>query len=104
MEWALTLASSLIVAGVPAAVTLVTSSRNFKHSKMASAKQAILQMMLEDQVSVELMQQPPRNYVNIHYEYDIYHQNGGNSDIDCKMKEYDAWYDRIANKAKKKGS
>lgn len=100
MEWILTILSSLIVAGIPALVTLITSSRNFKHSKMASAKQAILQMILEDQVAVELMKQPPRNYVNIHYEYDIYHANGGNSDIDHKMKEYDAWYDQVSNKAK----
>ena len=86
---------SLITAGVPAIVTLITSSKQKKMSKMHSAKQSILQMQMEDVISVEILKKLPVNYSNIHYEYDAYKNNGGNSDIDTKMKEYEEWYRAI---------
>lgn len=89
------IAITLISAGIPALVTLITSSHQKRLSKMHSAKQSILQMMMEDIIQVEVLKKPPRNYVNIHYEYDVYHSHGGNSDIDTKMKEYELWYKQI---------
>ena len=86
---------SLITAGVPAIVTLITSSKQKKMSKMHSAKQSILQMQMEDVISVEILKKLPVNHSNIHYEYDAYKNNGGNSDIDTKMKEYEEWYKTI---------
>ena len=62
---------------------------------MHSAKQSILQMQMEDVISVEILKKLPMNYSNIHYEYDAYKNNGGNSDIDTKMKEYEEWYKAI---------
>lgn len=94
---------ALITAGIPAAVTLVTAGHQKKLSKMNAAKQSILQMQMEDVISVELLHKLPYNYSNIHYEYDVYHANGGNSDIDKKMKEYEAWYEDVAKKIKKGG-
>lgn len=89
---------ALISAGIPAGVTLITAKKQKKLSKMHAAKQSILQMQMEDVISVELLHKLPYNYSNIHYEYDIYHQNGGNSDIDKKMKEYVEWYENINKK------
>ena len=86
---------ALITAGVPAMVTLITSSKHKKMSKMHSAKQSILQMQMEDVISVEILKKLPMNYSNIHYEYDAYKNNGGNSHIDIKMKEYEEWYRAI---------
>ena len=86
---------SLITAGIPAIVTLITSYKHVKLSTMHSAKQSILQMQIEDIIAVEVLRKPPVNYTNIHYEYDIYKRNGGNSDIDIKMKAYEEWYKNI---------
>ena len=52
-------------------------------------------MQIEDIIAVEVLHKPPVNYTNIHYEYDIYKRNGGNSDIDIKMKAYEEWYKNI---------
>lgn len=83
---------ALITAGIPAIVTIVTTIGTHKLSKMHSAKQSILQMIMEDYMMVEHFGMLPRNYTNIHYEYDVYKKNDGNSDIDIKMAEYETWY------------
>ena len=84
--------TALITACVPASVTLILGLNNKKLNEQHSAKQSILQMIMEDYITVEMFQKPPRNYMNIHYEYDMYHKSGGNSDIDTKMAEYEDWY------------
>jgi len=66
-----------------------------KDRKMYAAKQSILQMILEDEISVELMGKLPDNHARILYEYDIYKKNGGNSDIDSKFKNYEEWYSNL---------
>jgi hypothetical protein len=91
MEYAIPILTVLI----PSVVTLITSSRQFRLSKMHSAKQSILQMQMEDVIAVELLHRLPANHTNIHYEYDEYKKAGGNSDIDTKMKEYEEWYKNI---------
>ena len=91
---------ALITVGIPALVTIITSGNQRKLSKMHSAKQSILQMQMEDVIAVEVLHKPPRNYTNIHYEYDEYKKNGGNSDIDIKMKDYEEWYEGIGGKLK----
>lgn len=94
---------SLITAGIPAITTIITSSSQKKLSKMHSAKQSILQMQMEDVIAVEVLHKLPVNHSNIRYEYDEYKKNGGNSDIDTKMKEYEEWYESIQNKVLKGG-
>lgn len=86
---------ALISAGIPAIVTLVTSNKQKRLSKMHSAKQSILQMMMEDIIAVEVLHKLPYNYKNIHYEWDEYQSNGGNSDMTQKMAEYEEWYKNI---------
>lgn len=92
--------TALITACVPASVTLILGLNNKKLNKKHSAKQSILQLQMEDVIAVEVLHKPPRNYTNIHYEYDEYKKNGGNSDIDIKMKDYEEWYERIGGKLK----
>jgi len=87
--------TSLIAAGIPAVVTIITHFDSRRLSKLHSAKQSILQMILEDEFNVETLHKLPCNYKNIHYEYDEYKKQDGNSDIDIKMKEYESWYKSI---------
>lgn len=94
MDWT-QIITTLLAAGIPAIVTICTSSTAKRLSKMHSAKQSILQMMMEDVIAVEVLHKLPVNHTNIHYEYDQYHKNGGNSDIDKKMKEYEIWYESL---------
>lgn len=94
---------ALIMTGIPALTTIITAKNLRSLSKMHSAKQSILQMQMEDVINYEILHKLPRNYTNIHYEYDNYKKEGGNSDIDIKMKEYEEWYRSITNKDKIKG-
>lgn len=91
----ITIIVALITAGVPSLTNIITARRQRSLSKMHSAKQSILQMQMEDIINFEILKKLPRNYTNIHYEYDNYKAEGGNSDIDIKMKEYEDWYSRI---------
>ena len=65
---------------------------------MHSAKQSILQMIMEDVIAVEILHKLPINRSSIYYEYDHYKKNGGNSDIDKKMQEYEEWYEKLGGK------
>lgn len=85
---------SLITAGIPALVTIITSIVTNRESRMHAAKQSIMQMILEDNVRV-LQHKLPENYQLIHKEYDAYHKNGGNSYIKAKVEDFDNWYKSI---------
>ena len=63
-------------------------------NKMRSARQEILQMILEDKISVAY-DGLPENYQSIHDAFDEYLENGGNSYLVRKMDEYEKWYDYI---------
>lgn len=89
---------ALITVSVPSIVTLITHFFSQRTSKMHSAKQSILQMMMEDVIAVEILHKLPVNHSNIYYEYDHYKKNGGNSDIDKKMREYEEWYEKLGGK------
>lgn len=89
---------ALITVSIPSIVTLVTHLFSQRTSKMHSAKQSILQMIMEDVIAVEVLHKLPVNRSNIYYEYDHYKKNGGNSDIDKKMQEYEKWYDKLGGK------
>ena len=89
---------ALITVSIPSLVTLITHIFSQRTSKMHSAKQSILQMIMEDVIAVEVLHKLPINRSNIYYKYDHYKKNGGNSDIDKKMNEYEAWYDKLGGK------
>lgn len=89
---------ALITVSIPSIVTLITHLVSQRTSKMHSAKQSILQMIMEDVIAVEVLHKLPVNRSNIYYEYDHYKKNGGNSDIDKKMQEYEKWYEKLGGK------
>jgi len=90
-----TILVALITTCIPALTTIITARKQRSLSKMHSAKQSILQMQMEDIINYEILHKLPRNYTNLHYEYDNYKAEGGNSDIDIKMNEYEEWYSSI---------
>ncbi|MDO4978754.1 MAG: hypothetical protein Q4E47_01190 [Candidatus Saccharibacteria bacterium] len=83
---------ALITAGIPAIVTAICSYFQHRTAKRHAAKQSILQMVMEDQLSWELFKKFPVNYGNINDEYAIYHKNGGNGEVTKKVNEYNNWY------------
>ena len=89
---------ALITVSIPSLVTLITHIFSQRTSKMHSAKQSILQMIMEDVIAVEVLHKLPINRSSIYYEYDHYKKNGGNSDIDKKKQEYEEWYEKLGGK------
>lgn len=93
--------NTIIAAGVPAIVTLITFFCANRTSKKHSAKQSILQMILEDKVAV-LEHKLPENHQLILDEFDSYQQNGGNSYVHEKVAEYEDWLKTISNTNKER--
>lgn len=86
---------ALISAGVPSLVTAIFSIINHRQNKMHSAKQSILQMIMEDQFNYEQFRKLPINQSRIAYEYKVYTKNGGNHDVTERFEEYNEWLDGI---------
>ena len=82
---------ALISAGIPTVTTAIASIIQARASNKHSAKQSILQMIIEDHVAVA-EHRAPTNYQNILNEYDAYHRNGGNSYITEKVEDYKRWF------------
>ena len=82
---------------IPVLTTIVTYLYTKRASIRHSAKQSILQMIMEDQFNWELFRKFPVNYGNILDEYAVYHKNGGNGEVTRKVDEYKSWYDKNEN-------
>ena len=82
---------ALISAGLPVLATVLTTILRGRASTKHSAKQSILQMIMEDHMAVA-EGRLPTNYQNILHEYDIYSKNGGNSYVESKVNEYKRWF------------
>lgn len=80
---------------VPALVTIVTAYFQGRATKRHSAKQSILQMVMEDQLNWSLFKKLPTNYSDILHEYEEYHKNGGNGEVTRRVDDYLAWRDDI---------
>ena len=89
---------SLIGAIATITTTLISSKKASIKADRYDAKNAIIMMILEDHMLVA-EKKLPVNYQNILHEYDIYHENGGNSYITEKVEAYKAWF-----KANEKGA
>lgn len=85
---------SVISAGIPALVTIITHFTSKKDNNMHAAKQSIFQMIMEDKIRV-LNNSIPENYQAIHKEFDEYVKNGGNSYVHEKVNDYDKWYNDV---------
>lgn len=83
-----------IAGGLPTLATIISAILQNRSSSRHAAKQSILQMILEDHISVA-EKHIPTNYQNILSEYDIYHKNGGNSYLTQKVDDYKKWYSAI---------
>jgi len=85
---------ALITVCVPACVTIITTKGVRKQANKHSARQSILQLIMEDHVRVG-ENGLPENYQAILYEYDEYKASGGNSYIHDKVEEYKKWYEQV---------
>lgn len=88
-----------IAGALPTVATVITAILQARASSRHAAKQSIMQMILEDHVAAA-EGHIPSNYQNILNEYDVYHQNGGNSYITQKVADYKAWHLEIEKKWK----
>lgn len=91
---------AIISAGVPCIATIVSSLCQNRLSRKHAAKQSILQMCMEDQMSWEIFKKFPMNYGRIHDEYAEYSKNGGNGEVSKRVHEYEEWYLSIENSLK----
>lgn len=82
---------ALISAGLPTLATIVTTVFRGRASAKHSAKQSILQMIMEDHLAVA-EKRLPTNYQNILQEYDVYHSKGGDTYVTQKVLEYKSWF------------
>lgn len=82
---------ALISAGLPTIATIVTTVFRGRASAKHSAKQSILQMIMEDHLAVA-EKRLPTNYQNILQEYDVYHSRGGDTYVTEKVNEYKQWF------------
>lgn len=85
---------ALISAGFPTIATIVTTFIRGRASARHSAKQSILQMIMEDHLAVA-EHRLPTNYQNILQEYDVYHSQGGDTYVTQKVLEYESWFAEI---------
>lgn len=82
---------ALISAGLPTIATIVTTFIRGRASARHSAKQSILQMIMEDHLAVA-EHRLPTNYQNILQEYDVYHSQGGDTYVTEKVSAYKEWF------------
>ena len=97
MDWTEIL-DTLIKVGIPALITIITGKKLKRQANKHSARQSILQLIIEDHVRV-MEKKLPENYQAILTEFDEYTANGGNSYIKQKVSDYIDWYGKI-NKRK----
>ena len=95
------LIGSAIVAIISGCVTLITSHYDKKDNRMHSARQSILQLIMEDKINV-MEGGVPENKENVLTEYDEYRANSGNSYIHEKVEDYLEWYDKVTHKKERK--
>lgn len=86
---------AFLTATVPSIITLITSRRSAKQNDLHSAKQSIMQMIMEDRMRVEMYHHLPENYQAVMKEFDIYTKNGGNSYVHDRVIAYEQWYKEI---------
>ena len=86
---------ALITVAIPSITTLITTKSVQKQANKHSSRQSILQLIVEDKLSVEVEHKLPENKQAIMQEYDEYVKNGGNSYVHRKVDDYIKWYETI---------
>ncbi len=88
---------SLITIAIPSITTLITNNQLKKSTDMHSARQSILQLIVEDHIRVA-EGKLPENYKAICEEWDVYSSKGGNSYMHKKVEDYFKWYEEVIKK------
>lgn len=91
---------ALITAGFPTLTTAITAVIQSRTAKKNDAKNAILQMIMEDHMANQ-ENRLPTNYQNILHEFDVYAKNGGNSYVHDKIEEYKRWFIEVERQRQK---
>lgn len=91
---------ALITAGFPTLTTAITAVIQSRTAKKNDAKNAILQMIMEDHMANQ-ENHLPTNYQNILHEFDVYAKNGGNSYVHDKIEEYKRWFIEVERQRQK---
>lgn len=91
---------ALITAGFPTITTAITAAIQSRTAKKNDAKNAILQMIMEDHMANQ-ENRLPTNYQNVLHEFDIYAKNGGNSYVHDKVEEYKRWFIEVERQRQK---
>lgn len=99
MDWTEIINTAITIC-IPAVVTLATGKKLRRQANKHSARQSILQLIIEDHVRV-MEKKLPENYQAILDEFDEYQSNGGNSYCEKKVSDYLKWYDKIVEKGGK---
>lgn len=86
---------------IPSITTLITTKSIKRQGNKHSARQSIMQLILEDHVRVQ-ENKLPENRQNVLDEYDEYIASGGNSYIRSKVEEYEDWYKSLSKDVHKK--
>ena len=76
-----------------------TIQRNRREAK----KMLIFQLVNDDKINFLLNKREPRNAEKIHYEFDLYIQDGGNSWVKHEVAEYDEWREKVKECRRNKG-
>lgn len=97
MEWVSPIIVAALTSTIPSIVSYVNSRTLLKQNAKNSARQSILQLIMEDHLRVA-EKHLPENYQAVLEEYDRYSRNGGNSYVHDKVNEYKKWYREINSK------
>ena len=79
-----------ITIGIPSTVTFATALIQSRVSNKHAARQSILQLIMEDHITVAEGGFPTHYQSGLH-EFDIYKKAGGNSYISEKVETYKKW-------------
>lgn len=91
---------ALVTAGFPTITTAITAVIQSRTARKNDAKNAILQMIMEDHMANQ-ENRLPTNYQNILHEFDVYAKNGGNSYVHDKIEEYKRWFIEVERQRQK---
>ena len=73
-----------------------------QRNRREAKKMLIFQLVNDDKINFLLNEREPRNAEKIHYEFDLYIADGGNSWVKHEVAEYDEWREKV--KECKRGS
>lgn len=77
--------------------------KNLAYNRREAKKMMIFQLINDDKINHLLDKREPRNAEKIHYEFDLYEKDGGNSWVKHEVAEYDEWREEVKKSQRGKG-